>query len=502
MVKDTASDNQTAPLAIPMQVTDSQQAVLDQLHNHAAFSDQLILLCGPQGAGKSAILEVFLEQASDYANLAYMPQPDRMRSDAIRRQLLRQLVKLDKYAADDSLTEALQRNMQPGRQHLIIVIDDAMSLPAEILTELNELTASRHLFNPEHRVSVILAGGLEWAKRVRKGIALGDQEAPATIEVGPFSKREQSWFAKRLLQALPRPVDEQKVREVLTLQEGYPGEIQAALQALVAPAPRKRHQPDVNKATDSASTVAPWWSFAHNKVISIIAVAALCSLAITLYLHRDALFNQKPVAETPTQPAVVVPEPTDSAVSEPAPAAEEPADSPETPVGAVAMGYSEALQKLNRASQTATPGNNIRFALVKPLRQLEEQATPDEDATESEIIAPLNPWLARYDNARLWQAEPDQSVLQVAAYSSTERVEQFIADFPDESELAVYHTLREGRDWYVILLGPFADGNSARAYLAQSPPALQNLQPWVKSMEAVQRELATVLAADSNEQDE
>ncbi|MGX5914885.1 AAA family ATPase [Aliidiomarina sp. Khilg15.8] len=505
MVKDNVSDNSIAPLAIPMQVTESQQAILDQLHNHAAFSDQLILLSGPQGAGKSSILEVFLEQASDYANLAFLPQPDRMRADAIRRQLLRQLVQLDKYAADDSLTEALQRNIQPGRQHLIIVIDDALSLPPEILTELNELTASRHLFNPEHRVSVILAGGPEWAKRVRKGIALGEQEAPATIEVGPFTKREQSWFAKRLLQTQPRPVDEQKVREVLTLHEGYPGEIQAALQELVAPPPRERRYQDDSTTTDrSPAPVAPWWSFAHNKVISIVAVAALCSLAITLYLHRDALFTAEPEisatseAETPAPPAA------DTTSIEPAsePADAEPVDD-EPPVGPLAMGYDEALQKLNRASQDAAPGGSLRFQLVKPLRQLSDEsadnAEPEsEPEPEPEVIVPPNPWLARYDNARLWQADPTQSVLQIAAYSSQERITPLVADFPDEQTL-IYHTLRDGRDWYVILIGPFADADAARAHLAQSPPALQNLQPWVKSMQAVQRELAPVLAANTDE---
>jgi DamX protein len=501
MVKDTASDNQTTPLAIPMQVTDSQQAILDQLHNHAAFSDQLILLCGPTGAGKSSILEVFLEQASDYANLAYLPQPDRMRADALRRQLLRQLVQLDKYAADDSLTEALQRNIPPGRQHLIIVIDEAMSLPPEILTELNEVTASRHLFNPEHRVSVILAGGPEWAKRVRKGIALGDQEAPATIEVGPFSKREQIWFAKRLLHTQSRPVDEQKVREVLTLHEGYPGEIQSALQVLVAPPPRDRYrQPDLSDATPDHEPVPPWWSFAHNKVVSMVAVAALCSLAITLYLHRETLFANAPEPTPVAQPQVVVPvtaAPENAAGEPAADANEEAVQQP------VTMDYNEALEKLNEASADTEPPTSVRFQLVKPLRQLEQPADTEEpgESPASEVIAPLNPWLGYYDNARLWQADSDDYVLQIAAYSNESRVDTLLADFADQ-DLLVYHTLRDDRTWYVLLLGPFGDANAARAALAQSPPSLQSLQPWVKSMQAVQRELAPVLTAAPDELDE
>lgn len=490
---DDVTENEADGLAMPLQITGSQQEMLERLHNHTAFSEQIILLCGPPGAGKSSILEVFLEQASDYANLAYLPSPSRLKPASIRKRLLQQLVKLDGYATDDTLEEALQRNLKSGTQHIVIVVDDAPSLPPAVLNEFQSLLANSELNTRQTRFSVILAGSLDWAARAKKGLSLGAAEPPVVLKVEPFNVTEKAWFARSLLDTQPVHVSDHKLRDLLTNMSGYPGDIQKQLQNLVMP-PKPSPQQDTAQEEDRAGHKGTWWSAPHNKVLIIIAVAALLSLMFTIFLHRETLqekLTSEPVVEQ-------------GSIAEEIPAQQEPegADEPitedtEAPAaGAATLDYQDTLNRLRQSSQGNRSERDLRFQLVQPLQVLEnaEVAAESEYASEltTEVAAPDDNWLNRYDNQALWQADADNYVLQIAAFSEEDRLQNFLSEFESQLETMVYHTQRNDSDWYVITLGPFASAEQARAYIAQDD-ALSELQPWPKSVAAVHNELAVVI---------
>lgn len=483
-------DTRDPGLNIPTKITTSQQSVLDQLHNHVAFSESLIFLSGPSGAGKTTLLEVFLEQASDYANLAYIPSPRQIKPAALRSMLLRQLVSLDAYSTDDSLLEALQRNLKPGRQHLIICVDNGTTLASEILAELQELVSSRHLFNQEHRVSVVIAAESDWAKRASKGISLGAAEAPIVIDIPAFFKREQQWFARKLAATQGDNLDapqrnEAQVAQWLARTDGFPGQIQAVLEDELLQRPHTEQAIQARRRRLQDEPVAPVkpnrWLSSYQLLIILVGTLALIALAIVIY-SRPSTPPEVPVEAAPNTETEVIQTPSPESVPETEPPATQANES------TVVMDYEQALEKLREQSEVRPAPRDIQFQLVQPLAQ----AQPQEPAhTEPEADEPVNPFADMYDNLVLWNRSPERYVFQVAAFNSEARLEQFLADY-SHPELRIYQTFRNQQHWYMVVVGDFDDADTARAYL-DSNADLQSIQPWLKTLRLVHEDLAPVM---------
>lgn len=530
-LRESVNDARNPGLAIATKITTSQQSVLDQLHNHVAFTETLIFLSGPSGAGKTTILEVFLEQASDYADLAYSPDPAKNNANALRTKLLRQVVSLDAYSTDDSLLEALQRNMTPGRQHLVICIDNGHSLPSVILSELQELVSSRHLFNPEHRLSVVIAGESSWVKRASKGLALGNSEPPVVVDVPVFFKREQQWFARKLIAtqknsneivlAQVDTLNEAAINELLQQTQGYPGQIQTQLEEhlLVRPYTDKAMQARSRKLASQQQTdaVTPRTKLSSNQLLGIlIGLAALIAIAVALWLDSQEPSSAPITDETTTFEAPILPV-EDSSIEHSA--GESATD--ESDASAPVMEYEQAMQRLRERTESQPAPRDVQFQLVQPLDYLAQQADepaddeatiddtdhaedsngePADDSAATETASDnLNPWTQAYDNLDLWQRDPNHYVYQVAAFNSEPRLQQFLAGF-GHPEIAIYQTLREQQPWYMVVIGDFSSAQEATDYLAQNHD-LQSIQPWLKRVSLIHEDLASVIndsAQDNN----
>ncbi|RUO29179.1 hypothetical protein CWE12_09335 [Aliidiomarina sedimenti] len=489
--------SQEPGLAIATKITASQQAILDQLHNHVAFSESLIFLSGPPGAGKSTILEVFLEQASDYANLAYLPQPSKINADAMRSKILRQLVSLDAFSTDDRILEALQRNMKPGRQHLVVCVDNGESLPAAILSELQELATSRHLFKPDQRVSVVIAGSAEWIKRASKGLSLGSKEPASRIEVSPFSKREQASFARKLVETQSKSIPEEKLSAVLQQTQGYPGEIQQALETLLlkpkaAPRSAKRGEATSN---EKGAAKAPKSGSALNKLLLLMTVIAFAlALYVAWMLHEGQPGDREPES-LPVETEVETsnePEPAPAGQETP-PVVVEPADD------GVAMDYDQAITRLRERSSQRQEQASVE-ELTAPLSEQPDTITPapvaEQPAEASASADASDEAETAYDNQELWQRNAQRYVLQVAAFSDAARLELFLNEF-SHPQLRIYQTLRDDESWYFVVVGDYPSAQAARDYVAeqseQEDSELQGLQPWPKSIAGVRQDLAPVM---------
>lgn len=510
-------DSRDPGLNIPTKITTSQQSVLDQLHNHVAFSESLVFLSGPVGAGKTTLLEVFLEQASDYANLAYIPNPHQTKPATLRSTLLRQLVSLDAYSTDDSLLEALQRNLKPGRQHLVICIDNGATLASQILAELQELVSSRHLFSEEHRVSVIIAAESNWVKRASKGVSLGASEAPVIIDIPAFFKREQQWFARKLAATQGDNVDaphrnEGQISQWLARTEGYPGQIQAVLEEelLQRPHTERAIQARRKRLEDHSDTpMKPnRWLSTNQLLVILVGTVALIALAIGIYSWQNEAPNTPPSlagtqeeANTDTSTPELSQEVADTSSAEPsAPTLESSQDS-------LAMDYEQAMDRLREQAEERPAPRDIQFQLVQPVEYLNQQSSAAQSQTD-EPQAPIDaqpeapepevhPYANVYDNLTLWQRSPERYVFQVAAFNSEARLEQFLADF-SHPQLSIYQTFRNQQDWYMVVVGDFDDADAARAYL-DSNEDLQKIQPWLKALRLVHEDLAPVMEASAED---
>lgn len=525
-----ADDDRDPGLAIPTKITASQQSVLDQLHNHVAFSESLIFLSGPQGAGKTTLLEVFLEQASDYANLAYQPGGSTAKASALRSKLLRQLVSLDAYSTDDSLLEALQRNIKKGRQHLVVCIDDGANVPSQILQELQELVSSRHLFDPEQRISVIISGESQWVKRASKGLALGASESPVVIDIPAFFKREQQWFARKLAATQADHSDspqrsEQQVSDWLAQTQGYPGQIQAVLEQELLQRPHTEQAIQARRArlqqkpNPSDEPSAPKLK-GNQLLITLVVVAALIAVAVAWWLQQQkpSTTNNASAPLTQVSETPVEPEPEADGTQQSSQADDSELDEDAANANTV-MPFDQAMARLRERADERPAARDIQFQLVQPLNHLREDAQANAEnsiedadpstnaaladvvdtsiAAEAEAVADAHPYASEYDNQALWQRDPNRYVFQLAAFNDRARLLQFLAGF-NHPDMAIYQTLRNDQTWFMVVLGDYPDADSARDYLATNSD-LQSMQPWLKAVRLVQEDLAPVMQSSAQD---
>lgn len=97
-----------------------------------------------------------------------------------------------------------------------------------------------------------------------------------------------------------------------------------------------------------------------------------------------------------------------------------------------------------------------------------------------------------YNEATLLLLPSDKYVLQIAAMSSVQAMQEYIQDNRLHEQLWIYKTQRQGSDWFVLLHNKdYLSLLSAREASAALPPAMQQGVPFAKTSHQVQQEIYT-----------
>ena len=252
------------------------------------------MLHGGDGYGKTTIAELFLEQASDYAECAFVTANERSTVDRLRAQILNQLFGTISLS-DETLSRQIQRQ-QPLR-HAVIVIDNGQQLPDSFLAEC--VATVSQLSAIGQRVSIIIAADSRWAYQQKPAPHLRLQ-GPVMLEIQPLSKDEQVRLVQALLpDRLKRLWSLDRIQQFLSTINGYPGEIQQRLQLALAtqaqrykdaPAEPQEHDDSISEDDVTLSDNAPTGGRSI-KLRYIIACALVLSLVMGAYLNRQPLLD-------------------------------------------------------------------------------------------------------------------------------------------------------------------------------------------------------------------
>lgn len=510
-------------VAAPVKTKPSQQHVIDQLHQHCQQSVSLIMLHGKEGSGKTTLAEVFLEQASDYAEVAFISANERSTNDRLRAQILNQLFGTISIN-DESLSRQIQR--QRPLNHAIVVIDNAEVLTESFLAEC--ISTVTQLSAIGQRISIIVTGDSRWAQQQRPAPHLRVQ-GPTLIEVQPLNHDEQIRFVQALLPEKQRSFwNLERVQQFLTSIHGYPGEIQQRLQfTLTTQAARYRDSAtDTAGETDesmtpdeSQNTAQPAASRAKKaRVLPIILVAAVISLAFVGFLNKEQLTAywhtafpaseaapevSEPASEPKTKSAA---EPESQSASEPtnattatAEAADDTTTLPrfeplserslELVPAELASSYRKALGTLNTVAAADITEGELTFGLIKQ-QQPKEAEPAGETAAEAGIdtvVAPAEPKPKRPFNTQ-WALEqsPNDYTLQISIISDPQLLRDFRNDHGITDTTQVY---QRSDNRYVIVFGSYPSIAEARAASQQLPADVQAIEPWAKSFRSVQQDI-------------
>ena len=172
-------------------LTDGHREALSNLEYGIASRKGVTLLLGEAGTGKTTIIRTAIERQPDRVHCVHLQNPALDRTEFV--EMLATRFALSARAAESKTAfllelEALLAKRSANGESTVLVVDEAQSLPLELLEEIRLLANIET--NDEKLLSVILAGQPELADRLnerslrqlKQRVALRCQLNPLTLQ--------------------------------------------------------------------------------------------------------------------------------------------------------------------------------------------------------------------------------------------------------------------------------------------------------------------------------
>lgn len=255
----------------------SQDALLQRLLHLSTYGQQLMVLTGEDGAGKTTLVTALLNELEQYSSALVMC-PKHCDSAEIRRKVLVQLLNDPVFDDEIPLPECLLSVSDALPEQSCIVLDDAHWLPLEIWAEcivLSQMTL------PGKSIKLLMTAPAEFFTQLAEQLPESLLEQVLAIQIDPLEQAEREGLYYTLLSRseqqpfTPRDI----VKNRLELQQGTPQEVVDLL----------------NLSLNSEPDVAPKKS--KLKVIISLAIIALLILLANWLLLGTASSQQLQVAQ-------------------------------------------------------------------------------------------------------------------------------------------------------------------------------------------------------------
>lgn len=136
------------------------------------------------------------------------------------------------------------------------------------------------------------------------------------------------------------------------------------------------------------------------------------------------------------------------------------------------VGASQSSKDVKKVSVSSEPS---RTAAAK---------TKDVDIIVAKTISELSD----QEKAILsWDAS--EFTLQLVGLSNEKAAREFIAAQSNKKDLLLFKSLRQGKDWFVVITGRFATSAKARQAVQNLPPSQSQASPWPREIKVIQQEI-------------
>lgn len=503
---------------------------LDLLQFLCHYKNVMLVVTGTNCSGKTTLLKQFNKQLSESARICEIKANASFTIEKLVKALSEQFsLSLNPDASAEEQLDDQISSLQESPKICLLVIDDAHLLSNQIIRNLIYLVQQQS--ESQMKLHIVLFGEPHLQTnltRLCQAQGAGD-DILHTLNIGLLSLEEtESYLEHRLLKAGfdEMPLVQTVINRIYKLSAGAPGRINRIARRTL-----------LNDLIKSKPEEAKGLFGKNQTMLLGASLFLLLAAALVITFNWSSLGDRfsvlkyhkpqaalplvtKPVALAPAQPNAMEPgntatanvsnpqvpaitqaipelttEPVKLEAASPASNTAKP-DAMSTPSaqGTITVTSTESSEPITlqdaKMLQALTPVNDtvIKNDAVKPTEAtLTKAAKPVKKAVvvpkKATKSAPVK--AATSSESHLLSIPATSFGLQLSGLSKEAAVKRFIAQNNFGDKVSYYHTLHNGKDWYVIIYGQFKTLSEAKAAIKELPESVQALKPWVRPFKSI-----------------
>ena len=506
-----------------------RQNLLDQIVEFSLYSNAMIAVTGPLGAGKTTLATNFCDRFADEAVCVKVAATLIMNQSQFLETLQDSLGFKPMGSSDsNSSIEQICRyaaELDLEASSLILIIDDAHELSDEVLHLLTKLLVSC----VDSSIHALLFGENQLDSLLQSTLTIDAKERIAVFPLDGFTSDEtQEYIRFKLATARftkELPIDAGIVGAIHNSSLGMPGAINSlVVDALNAAAPASERdefadsgpvysgdmiaQDNEHEGIEALDGNNP--DVKRSPVVSIQPRYWFAAATLVVMLTGALLFWETGPRETESIPITVAVTPKTTRAIEVEQATELPASVPEQPAAVeVAVAELEEFPKpevadLGESNSVATsPIEEVVVAESVPLADNGAEINDSLLVVPADVVGPIVEIAVVEETVviataspfveQLLQASPRDYAVQLLASYSEANISEFVAQLNTDHPAGYFETRYQGKPWFVAVLAAFDDKEEAARSIPSLPAKLRSNEPWVRSVAGIQTDIQELL---------
>jgi DamX protein len=491
--------------SFPLFTAAGRRQVLDQLLHLCQFSNQLLVITGEAGVGKTRIAHALADSLEENDHLCFLA----LSLGQTLEQLLRAIAEsfnldINDAASIDELIKEIEKfielhalNQEAESDGLVLlIIDNAEHLDAQCVAALGALLENKPQPYPLH---IVLVGEPVLVSRISviesENLQISDFHLPAftlseTVDYLNFRMEMADYLGPEIFtEAIVDPWWRQAHGQLSLIHESAQDKL---LQSVLPQSESRRF---------------------NFPLFHIMAISAVIAVAGVFYLYLDKPEkNTEALVATPNVVAT-----SSFAVAE----SSQPIADTQTPLEPILQSLPEVsinqspAENIPDASEVVADSASSSVAAILPpvevkMEAIKEPVVVNEPTVLANNTIENNPTSAA-DVTRLTEPKPrisnptgtefsaheqeilswsaSQFTIQILGVSNLKSAQDFVNSQTNKSDLLIFETRRAGKKWYVVVTGHFVSNAEARSAVARLPAKQRESGPWPRQIKIIQQEI-------------
>jgi len=510
----------------------TQTQLVARLKQLVGFSSSLILLSGTEGAGKTTVSQLLINELDNRFSAGTISFAADMSLAKQRESFILALKPNSVFDPEETVPETLARLIPNPDMQCVLVIENADTVGYEFFDELWQWLIFADQVAPKHKINILLLGNSEFSNHLAHHLK-GREQVALEVEVEPLTQKEQQKLLVSCLQDASL-TSEQKSEIQFSLSQisGLPADVIAIAEAYMDE--KKPKQPSFKQFKLPVS---------GNKAIAGVAILAGAALLLSLVISGTKKESADVTTSEPLARQSVALQPSASVGT----AAVQESVSSATPVvqdsiagnnqveGIVAESSiddsdktrvvisDQAIQQMSAVNDQASSvggtngstdaGSNNGLDQLKPVvNEIKESSTVVESVPKAKISVPVEKktqHVAPVIKKTVKKVAPSKTsttvkkastktttaaasakgkgfALQLSASGNQVALKKLAQANGLSAKSYIYKNNTTGM--FVLLYGDYPSSVVAKTNIAKLPKAIQSLKPWPKSYAQVRKE--------------